>query len=120
MNPLESKTILSCLKGEQLSAVTFIQDYVQLHFDGPFLTAYVWPHILNENGSVTPKVSGYRDTLCELIGKIVVKAFEMPDDRLAIEFANGAVLEVSLRESDREGPEAAVFREQAGKGLRVW
>jgi len=31
---------LQMLIGEQLSAVTFVQDYVQLHFDGPRLTVF--------------------------------------------------------------------------------
>ena len=30
---------LLAIEGEQLSAVTFVQDYVQLHFDGPTITA---------------------------------------------------------------------------------
>ena len=31
---------LQMLIGEQLSAVTFVQDYLQLHFDGPRLTVF--------------------------------------------------------------------------------
>lgn len=120
MNAPESKSVLHYLDNEQLSAVTFVQDYVQLHFDGPCLTAYVWPHILNQKGSIAPKVPGYRDALCERIGKIVVQAFEEPGERLAIVFADGVTLEVSLKEADREEPEAAMFHDQSGKSWNVW
>lgn len=120
MNTPESKSVLHCLESEQLSAVTFVQDYVQLHFDGPCLTAYVWPHILNQKESITPKVPGYRDALCERIGKIVVKAFEELGERLVIVFADDVTLEVSLKETDREGPEAAMFHDQSGKSWNVW
>lgn len=34
---------LQCLIGEQLSAVVFVQDYVQLQFDGYQLTTYTTP-----------------------------------------------------------------------------
>jgi hypothetical protein len=34
---------LQVIVGAQLSAVTFVQDYVQLHFDGPRLTAFSHP-----------------------------------------------------------------------------
>lgn len=119
MNAPESQSVLHCLENTQLSAVTFVQDYVQLHFDGPCLTAYVWPHILNKKEPATPKVPGYRDALCERIGKTVVKAFEEPGERLVIVFEDDVTLEVSLNEADREGPEAAMFRDQSDK-WNVW
>jgi hypothetical protein len=34
------KRSLQMLIGEQLSAVTFVQDYLQLHFDSPRLTVF--------------------------------------------------------------------------------
>lgn len=120
MNVPASKSILHRLENEQLSAVTFIQDYVQLHFDGPCLTAYVWPHILTENGSIPPRVPGYRDALCGFIGSIVVRAFEELGSRLVIQFVEGRTLEISIKESDKEGPEAAMFQDESGKSWSVW
>ncbi|MBK7808451.1 MAG: hypothetical protein IPJ51_19490 [Saprospiraceae bacterium] len=39
------------LINEQLSSVEFVQDYLQLHFDGRTITSYIWPiiNIKNEN-----------------------------------------------------------------------
>jgi hypothetical protein len=41
---------LAHLENRDLSAVTFVRDYIQLHFDGPVLNAYVWPKINNALG----------------------------------------------------------------------
>lgn len=120
MNEPESKPVLHCLENEKLSAASFIRDYVQLHFDGPCLNAYVCPHILHQKESITPKVSGYRDALCERIGKIVVKASEELGERLVIVFADDVTLAVSLKETDRDGPEAAMFHDHSGKSWNVW
>jgi hypothetical protein len=35
--------VIASIAGEQLSSIEFVQDYVQLRFDGPTLTAFVWP-----------------------------------------------------------------------------
>jgi hypothetical protein len=39
---IEEKS-LQMLIGEQLSAVTFVQDYLHLYFDGPRLTVFFLP-----------------------------------------------------------------------------
>jgi hypothetical protein len=120
MNLSDAVSVLHVLEGEQLSSVTFVQDYIQLHFDGPCLTAYVWPNIFNQGILVNPKSSAYRNELCDFIGGIVVKALVEPEIRIAIQFANEKTLEISLKEIDRDGHETATFLEQAGKGLSVW
>jgi hypothetical protein len=120
MNTPEPKSILQLLENEQMGAVTFVQDYVQLHFDGPCLTAYVWPQVHNQGRSIRWPSPGYRDALCGLIGHIVVRAFEEPGERLAIQFADGAALEISLKDADRTGPEAAMFRNGTSTDWNVW
>jgi len=49
MDNKEKTNHLDRLIGEQLSAVQFIQDYLQLHFDGQGLTCYIWPEIYFHN-----------------------------------------------------------------------
>src|SRR5580692_5452288 len=39
------ESMFESIIGEQLSSVEFVQDYVQLRFDGPTLTAFVWPEL---------------------------------------------------------------------------
>jgi hypothetical protein len=119
MNTSES-SILKQLKNEKLSAVVFVQDYVQLQFNGPCLTSYVWPTIRESSNTFCRKTPGYRDALCALIGEEVSKTSEEANEQLRIHFNHGTILEVSLKESDRDGPEAAMMSDPSGKQWDVW
>lgn len=111
--------VLDELKGCSLSAVTFVQDYLQLQFDGPLLSLFVWPRVVASATVVTFGMTGYRDALCAQIGKTVSDVAEEADVALCLHFADGAMIEVSLLPNARQGPEAIVFRD--GKGaLVVW
>ncbi len=59
------------LLGEQLSSVTFVQDYLQLDFDGVQLTYNVWPSVLLAEAQSVFGATGYRDALCSLIAHVV-------------------------------------------------
>jgi len=113
-------SILKGLETQQLSAVVFIQDYVQLQFDGHCLTAYAWPIIRDGARALSHTTPGYRDALCGLIGYVVEKATEDPLDKLTLYFINGITIEVSLKESDREGPEAAMLQDPTKNRWNVW
>jgi hypothetical protein len=102
------------LVGRSLASVEFVQDYVQLHFDGPTLTAYTLPTVSSISSATL--TSGWRDTLCEQIGSVVSKT-EVQRDHLSIAFVNGAVVEVSLKDEDYVGPEALKFSLDAN---HVW
>ena len=113
-------SVLKRLENARLSAVVFVQDYVQLQFDGPCLTAYVWPTVRDSANTFSQQTPGYRDALCDLIGNVVAEASEEANERLIIQFASGATVEVSLKQSDREGPEAAMLQDPSGKRWNVW
>jgi hypothetical protein len=106
--------ILEKLTGEQLSAVTFVQDYLQLQFDGPLLNIFVWPRITSPVAFVSFEMPGYRDALCAQIGKIVGGVVAELDKNFCLFFTDGSIIDVSLLPSARKGPEAVVF--QDGKG----
>jgi hypothetical protein len=113
------KSILEELKGREVSAVTFVRDYLQLHFDGPYLNLFVWPQVLKNGTTFDLNNPRYKDALCGLIGKSVAGIFEETGKTLRLFFVDGSVAEASLLFKDRRGPEAAVF--QNGKGeFRVW
>ncbi|MDE3106198.1 MAG: hypothetical protein KGK08_13595 [Acidobacteriota bacterium] len=94
------------LEGLPLTAVAFVQDYLQLQFDGPVLTLYAWPEAFRDEGSYAYGEPEYRNVLCELIGNDVEAATLVEDEALEIRFVNGSSLRVSLREEERTGPEA--------------
>ncbi len=99
------------LRDTQLSSVAFIQDHLQLDFDGPLLTLYIWPDVADADGiSIAFGEPGYRDALCSVIGETVTEP-ELNEGRaLTVEFENGTVLALSLREEDIDVAEAGSFR----------
>ena len=104
------------LVGQPLSSVEFVQDYVQLHFDGPTLTAYTRPTISVRSSTLAWCDSGYRDALCEQIGSVVHRVKVQPEE-VSLLFESGSGIEVSLRPDDYRGPEALQFWLKAG---RTW
>jgi hypothetical protein len=113
------KSILEELKGRQLSAVTFVQDYVQLQFDGPYLNFFVWPQVMSGGRTCGFGQPGYRDALCDLIAKVVGGVFEEAGRKLRFFFTDDSIVEVSLLLEARRGPEAVVFQNGDG-AFRVW
>ncbi|MBV8191778.1 MAG: hypothetical protein JOY64_35515 [Alphaproteobacteria bacterium] len=110
---------LSYLENRELSGITFVRDYVQLHFDSAFINAFVWPTITTGDKAFKKQTPGYRDVLCDQIGQHVVAAVAMPDTSISVHF-QASVLEISLRDKDRIGPESATFQDGSGKLWSVW
>ncbi len=106
MTEKNSSTFFQQLHGEQLSAVTFVQDYLQLWFDGPGIN--VTNPLTVESGkiSVTSWQPGFRDALCSQIAKIVKLVECREKIALVITFEDDSRLSISLREQDYTSPEA--------------
>src|SRR5215208_3252761 len=111
---------LAHLENRELSAVTFVRDYIQLHFDGPVLNAYVWPKLNSALGIFEQHAPGYRDVLCGQIGRLVVAAVVDPTTEISLHFDNNTIIAISLREEGRAGSEAAMFQDGTGKLWNVW
>ena len=102
---------VSAIIGEELVAVEFVQDYLQLRFTAPLFTLYDWPHVLLPEFSVAYGEPEYRNALCAQIGEKVVQASLEEGDALTIEFESGTVFGLSLREEDVDGPESGSYTE---------
>jgi hypothetical protein len=102
---------ISGIIGEELVAVEFVQDHLQLRFDTPLLTLYAWPHILLSEYSIAFGEPEYRNALCALIGEKVEEATLEEGDSLTLKFENDTVIALSLREEDLDGPEAGSYSE---------
>lgn len=107
--PHQTPNPLKVLEGSHLSSVEFVQDYVQLRFDGPTLTAITPPRIRVMNECFEWGKQGYRDALCGRIGKLVCQASTIPEQEIKIEFEDGASISISLNPDDYRTAEAAVF-----------
>jgi len=103
------------LLGEQLSAVTFVQDYLQLWFDGPGINVTNPLTVQTGQASVTSWRPGFRDALCSQIAKIVA-AVECRDGERSSFGLRTAHSCLSLRKQDYTTPEALYahgFRDDA-------
>ena len=97
---------LSRIVGEQLSAVVFVQDYLQLQFDGPTLTLLTPISVRSSSGGVvTEREAGWRDTLCAQI-TCIVQAIRIADGDLIVDFDDGSAICVSIRPEDYRCAEA--------------
>lgn len=94
------------LEGEQLGSVTFVQDYIQLHFDGPGINVYM-PMSVDAGGIIVR--SGdiqFRNALCGQIAKVVQSVSFQDDEAMTITFKDNSRIVISLRAEDYSGPEA--------------
>jgi len=100
---------LQMLIGGQLSAVTFVQDYLQLHFDGPRLTVFSHPVVMRGDKTFHWGQPGFRDALCNNIAKKVTVAQVTYGESIVIGFADGSTIKISLKDEDSPGGEAVNF-----------
>jgi hypothetical protein len=108
--------ILAYLVGAQLGAVTFVQDYLQLHFDGPRLNVYGDISVTANGATCSAWGPGFRDRLCGQIAKSVASVSSVAEKSVLFEFADGSQIEVSL-EPHPGLPEAVYFHDELRK---VW
>jgi hypothetical protein len=111
------------LVGLELSAVSFVRDYVEFEFDGPVLRSLASPIVSVDGVRWEFPHPGSRDAMCELIGRAVVEAQDLPE-RLLLGFAGDAIVEVPLSGEDA-GPEVAHFipmvnGKRHGESMRIW
>jgi len=115
----ENKFPLSLIVGEQLSAVIFVQDYLQLQFDGPTLTLLNWPIIEIGGNQIHYRTEEYRNKLCELIGRLVTDVSSKEEKNMRIDFEYQATLFVSLELENSAVTEVVTFDDGRG-GYYVW
>lgn len=111
---------LKQLEGKELAGITFIRSYLQLLFDDSYLNAYVWPQIKIGENYFNQESLDYRNILCQQIGKTISQALENEGERLVLKFSDESELEISLKDENRDGPEAVVLQIDGGKSWAVW
>ncbi len=116
---MNDRALIGQIVGEQLSAVSFVQDYVEFHFDGPVIRALSGP-IVKENGETIRFPSPRsRDQLCSLIGR-PVSSFELIEGLELRIRLGGADLIVPLDAERTTGPEAMHFQDSLTSPVQVW
>jgi hypothetical protein len=105
----DAESLLETLIGEDLGSVIFLGGYVQLDFNGPRLSAFVWPRVDAFGMSWTFGDSGYRDSLCGFIGRMVTAVADTPEDGIVIRFDSDA-LTIKPVGFELQGPEIAMLQ----------
>ncbi|NJL26604.1 MAG: hypothetical protein HC897_01365 [Thermoanaerobaculia bacterium] len=114
------QTQLRSIVGEPLSGVAFIQDYVELHFDGQILRAFTKPTIMTRGQRYCFPEQGSRDAFCQLIGIMVKEVLVEESLEIRVGFVDGAVVSIPLDIGSRDGPEAAHYVPGLDLPIEVW
>ena len=102
--------IFQQLRGDELCAVTFVQDYIQLQFDRPCINVYV-PMTVEASGTAARSGDDrFRDALCGQIAKVVQSVHTQDDEAMTISFQDDSQIVISLRPTDRFGRDALEAR----------
>jgi hypothetical protein len=116
----EQKRNISMLIGRSVSAVCFVMDYVEFHFDGPILRSLSNPTVTFPGNESTFPTPGSRDALCSIIGA-TVEAIEVEEGTaMLVRLDSGHTITVPLDLGSRIGPEAAHFVSQEDHVMDVW
>ena len=116
---LQKIAILRTVVGSRLTSVQFVMDYLILGFDEKgALTTLVWPELVQGEACLAYGTTGYRDTLCEIIGTAVSNVRVTDDEGVEIAFADGHQLRITFSISKLQG-EKMIFTTPQHK-LVVW
>jgi hypothetical protein len=115
----QTETTFRELIGHQLSAVTFVQDYLQLAFDGPVINVYNPLTVETPTITVWTWEDQLRNVLCGQITKRVADVAVILHDQCRIVFTDGSIIRISLREDDYTGPEGLFYHGFQGNASGV-
>ena len=103
---IDADAFFAELRGEYLSAVTFVMDYLQLDFSGRTINVYNPLAVSSGDAAITSWQPGFRDLLCAQITKVVVSVEFLAEQALTIRYEDGSSVSVSLRRADYTSGEA--------------
>jgi hypothetical protein len=113
-------TKLRELIGQPMSAVSFVHDYVEFHFDGRIFRALTAPIVCGRGASIRFPQEGSRDALCAIIGRTVVNVIIQESETIELRFDGGEAICVPLSTDARVGPEAAHYMSGENQPIEVW
>jgi hypothetical protein len=117
---VKGEIILRRLVGEELSAICFVMDYVEFHFNGPVLRAIANPVVIGPTRQWVFPQSGSRDALCSLIGTCLEDLVVEEDVHMSLRFDTGAAIRIPLDQDNRHLGEAVHLMPGNGQTVLVW
>src|SRR5580700_1623503 len=117
-NSEQTGAVFDRIIGARLTSVDFVLNYLILGFDEKgALTTLVWPEVCGAGNILRFGMQGYRDSLCDLIPRVVSAATISEDETIAISFGDDH-LRIPLRQVRFPG-ERAIFTAPK-QFLHVW
>ncbi len=111
---------ISDLIGEEISAVCFVRDYVEFHFDGPILRSLSNPILCHDGAEYRFPEASSRDALCKLIGKTIHHINLQENLALKITTSDNLELIISLDVLSGGESEVMHFVPQINGPIQVW
>jgi hypothetical protein len=105
--PDSSENPFDELISEELEAVTFVRDYVQLQFGSPSTLNVYNPMTVRQGRSIERTGDAdFANALIARIDKRVLAVTKHAGDKLVLHLDDDSIIEVSLRQEEYRGPEA--------------
>jgi hypothetical protein len=108
------------LVGEEVSAVCFVRDYVEFHFDGPILRSLSNPSVLVHGTEHRFPEPGSRAALCSIIGSTVCAVNLEEQEALKVTTTDDYEITIPLDFRNLRGPEAMHFLPEVNGPVQVW
>jgi hypothetical protein len=114
-------TAVEDLVGEPVNAVCFVEDYMELHFNGPILRALVTAVLETPSSLWRFPDPGSREAMCALIGAMVMDIGVDDTRSIQLRLDKGRVFTIPLNEPRQASGEAAHFVVPGPNGvMAVW
>lgn len=117
---MEREDAVKALLGEKVNSICFVEDYVELHFNGPYLRCLTAPIFTLYGEEFRFPDPGSREALCAFIGLEVTGAEVEDEVAIRLRFHSGDTLTVPLDQGSRIGPEAAHMRLFKDPVMYIW
>ena len=117
---MENENPLAVLIGEQINAIAFVMDYVEVHFNGPILRCIANPTVTCEGRKFLFPAVGSRDALCALIGDRPNNIVVAEGEAMVLEMNGGCTLSVPLTEEHARGGESVHFLGGVNEPIQIW
>ena len=111
---------ISNLVGEEFSAVCFVRDYVEFHFDGQIIRSLTNPQISIRDAKYAFPESGSYEALCCIIGSKLEEIHLVESEALEIVTSSGQRLTIPLIDKNKSTPEFMHFVPGENQPIQVW
>lgn len=116
-NRNEARSDLPSIIGDELSAVCFVRDYIELHFDGPVLRLLGEVTIESGHKSTASTDGQFRNWLCRNIGRRVEGIGSLSGNEIELKFQGNDVVRVT---GTKAGFEFAEFISFPDRRTQIW